>query len=162
MALSPETMKILENVYWFVCSAVLGAIVYICWKQNKQVESVLLGIIGASAIFYFWIKWFKIPNTEDGNWPPFISPCPDYLSLVAADTTGDTKPVCMDFVGVSTQPNVLMKTNPKRIPQASDSDYNSYVFVVAPSSQGQTSEEYSKQTCLKVQAAGLTWEGVCE
>lgn len=161
MALSPETKKILENVYWFLSAAFLGVLVYLTWKAQKQVASVLYGIIFSGAIFYYWIKWFKIPNNDD-DWPPFISPCPDYLTLVGTETTGDSKPVCMDFVGVSTQPLVLRKTNPKEMPQASDSDYNDFVFVVEPSRADQTAEEYSKQTCLKVQSKGLTWEGICE
>jgi len=161
MALSPDTKKIVENVYWFLSAAFLGVLVYLTWKAQKQVESVLFAIIGAAAIFYYWIKWFKIPDSEN-DWPPFISPCPDYLTLVGTETTGDSKPVCMDFVGVSTQPMVLRKTNPKEIPQASDSDYNDYIFVVDPSVPGMTSEEYSKKTCLKVASKGLSWEGICE
>ena len=161
MALSPETKKIVENAYWFLSAAFLGVLVYLTWKAQKQIESVLFAVIGATAIFYYWIKWFKIPDTEN-DWPPFISPCPDYLTLVGPETTGDSKPVCMDFVGVSTQPLVLRKTNPKEIPQASDSDYNDFVFVVDPSTPDMTAEGYSKKTCLKVQSKGLTWEGICE
>ena len=59
MALSPETKKILENVYWFLSAAFLGVLVYLTWKAQKQVESVLFGIIFSGAIFYYWIKWFK-------------------------------------------------------------------------------------------------------
>lgn len=161
MALSPDTKKILENVYWFLSSAFVGIIAYINWKMNKQVEAVLLFTIGAAAIFYYWIKWFKIPDTEE-DWPPYISPCPDYLTLVGAETTGSDKPVCMDFVGVSTQPMVLKRTNPKQIPQASDSDFNDFIFIVELPAPDQTQEDYNKKTCLKVQSKGLTWEGVCE
>ena len=161
MALSPDTLKILENVYWFLSSAFVGIIAYVNWKMNKQIEAVLLFIIGAAAIFYYWIKWFKIPNTDD-DWPPYVSPCPDYLTLVGPETTGADKPVCMDFVGVSTQPMVLKRTNPKQIPQASDSDFSEFAFIVELPTPEQTQEDYNKTTCLKVQSKGLTWEGVCE
>ena len=161
MAFSPATLRVLENVYWFIGAFLLGAGVYVTWKKNKQVEAVLLTIIGLAALFYYWIKWFKIQD-KSGLWPPYINPCPDYLTLVTPEATGFPDHVCMDFVGVSTQPMVLKKTNPKEIPQASDSDYNDFVFVVDPSSAGMTAEEYSKKTCLKVQSKGLTWEGICE
>ena len=161
MALSPATMRILENIYWFVTAFMLGAGIYVTWKNNKQIEAVLLTIIGGAAIFYYWIKWFKI-KSKDGMWPPYINACPDYLTLVSPDATGASEPVCMDFVGVSLQPLVLKKTDPTRIPQAADSDFEQFVFKVEKSAAGATPEDYNKQVCLKVQAKGLSWAGVCE
>jgi hypothetical protein len=161
MALSPETKRILEAVHWIFSCMVLGVIVYLSWKAHKQVEAVLLTIIGISAIFYYWIKWFKVPDPDE-DWPPVINPCPDFLTLVAPDSTGDSKPVCMDFVGVSIQPMLMKKASPKSIPQAADADYNDFIFVVDKSGEQQTDAEYNSQLCLKVQSKGLTWAGVCE
>ena len=161
MAFSPATLKVLENVYWFITAFLLGAGVYVTWKRNKQIEAVLLTIIGGAAIFYYWIKWFKIPNKDD-VWPPYITPCPDYMTLVSPDATGSLGAVCMDFVGVSTQPIVLKKADPNNIPQASDADFENYAFKVDPSAAGDSPEDYNKRICLKVQSKGLAWAGVCE
>ena len=161
MAFSPATLKVLENIYWFVCTLILGAIVYVLWKQVKQVEAVLILIIGAAAIFYYWIKWFKIKNPDE-NWPPSINPCPDYLTLVSPDATGASEAVCMDFVGVSTQPNIFKKTKADAIPQSADADFDMFAFRVMKSTGNDSPEEYNKKVCLQVQAKGLSWAGICE
>jgi hypothetical protein len=160
MAFSPGTMKILQNVYWFVSAFLLGVGIYLTWKANKQVEAVLLTIIGTAAIFYYWVKWFKIKSKDD-LWPPYISSCPDYLTLVSPDATGATTPVCMDFVGVSLQPNVFNKADPAKIPQASGPDFESYIFKM-PARGNETDADYNKLICLNVQSKGLSWFGVCE
>ena len=161
MGFSPATMKVLENVYWVVTPFLLGIGVYITWKQNKQVEAVLLTIIGLAAIFYYWIKWFKVKSKDD-IWPPFISSCPDYLTLVSPTTTGDSEAVCMDFVGVSRQPLVLKKAKVDQIPQSGDSDFESFVFRLGKRAPNQTPEDFNKTLCLKVTSKGLSWAGVCE
>jgi len=161
MAFSPATMKVLENVYWFVCTLILGALCYIIWKQQKQIESVLILIIGGSAIFYYWIKWFKVKSTSE-DWPPVINPCPDYLTLVSPDAIGGSEAVCMDFVGVSTQPNIFKKAKAQQIPQVGDADFDLFAFRVMKSSSTDSPEEYNKKVCLQVQSKGLTWAGICE
>jgi hypothetical protein len=161
MAFSPGTMKILEKIYWFVGAFLLGIGVYIIWKQHKQVEAVLLTIIGAAALFYYWIKWFKVKNTAD-QWPPYISSCPDYLTLLSADMTGDSKPVCMDFVGVTRQPNVFKKADPSQIPQAKDPNYQSFVFTMPLRDPKMTDTDYNNAVCTSVNSKGLSWFGVCE
>ena len=161
MAFSPATMKVLENVYWVVSVFMLGIGVYIIWKQNKQIEAVLLTIIGLTAIFYYWIKWFKVKSKDD-IWPPYVSPCPDYPTLVSPQTTGGADAVCMDFVGVSRQPLVFKKAKANQIPQASDADFEEFVFRLDKRNGSMTPEDYNKAVCLKVQSKGLSWSGVCE
>jgi len=161
MAFSPGTMAILEKVYWFVGAFFLGIGIYLTWKKNKQVEAVLLTIIGAAALFYYWIKWFKVKSKDD-LWPPYISSCPDYLTLVSPDMTGDSKAVCLDFVGVSRQPNVFKKSDSTKIPQASDPDYQSYIYAMTTRDSKMSDAEYNKAVCLSDQSKGLSWFGVCE
>jgi hypothetical protein len=160
MGFSKATLKVLENVYWVVSAFLLGAGIYITWKRNKQIEAVLLTIIGFSAIFYYWIKWFKI-KSDDALWPPYINPCPDYLTLVSPMVVGGKDSVCMDFVGVSRQPKVFKKAKSYEIPQASEPDFESFIFKPEPQGNS-TPEEYNKLVCLRVQSKGLTWAGVCE
>lgn len=161
MAFSPATLKVLENVYWFVCAFLLGAGIYVTWKRNKQIEAVLLTIIGSAAIFYYWIKWFKIVD-KSSMWPPYINACPDYLTLVTPEATGYSEHVCMDFVGVSTQPLMMKKTNPNDITQSSESDFQNFVFLVEKSRANETPDQFNKRVCLQVQSKGLAWAGVCE
>jgi hypothetical protein len=161
MAFSPGTMAILEKIYWFVSVFFLGMGIYITWKKNKQVEAVLLTIIGGAAIFYYWIKWFKIKNTAD-LWPPYITTCPDYLTLVSGDMTGDSKPVCMDFVGVSRQPNIFKVTDPTKVKRVSDPDYESHIFVMPSRPANADDAAFNTLVCTSVQSKGLSWFGVCE
>jgi hypothetical protein len=160
MALSPATKKVLENVYWIVGAFLLGIGIYLTWKANKQIEAILLTIIGFAALFYYWIKWFKVKNKED-NWPPYINPCPDYLTLVGPAVVGGPDAVCMDFIGVSREPRIFKKAKSYEIPQASDADFESYIFKIEARGN-KTPEEYNKMVCLRVQSKGLTWAGVCE
>jgi hypothetical protein len=160
MAFTPATMLIFERLFLYGLTFFLGIFVYVLYKQNKQVEAVLIAIIGSMAMFYYWIKWFKIAQA-DSVWPPYISPCPDYLSLISPAVTGDNIPVCMDFIGVSTIPQVFKLTDRNNIPKVTDSRYEEHAFIVPP--RGDTSAaEYNKAMCNKVKSAGLTWEGVCE
>lgn len=161
MAFSPATLRVLENVYWFIGAFLLGAGVYVTWKKNKQVEAVLLTIIGLAALFYYWIKWFKIQD-KSGLWPPYINPCPDYLTLVTPEATGFPDHVCMDFVGVSTQPMMMKKTNANDIPQATEGDFQNFIFKVDKARANETPDAYNKRVCLQVQSKGLSWAGVCE
>jgi hypothetical protein len=160
MAFTPATMAILEKVYLFFSIFLLGIAIYLIYKQGKQIEAVLLTIIGAAAIFYYWIKWFRIKQA-DAIWPPYISPCPDYLSLVSPAVTGDDRPVCMDFIGVTTMPLVFKKTSREAVPKITDKIYDDQVFKV-PARGDMKPDEHNKAICDKVKSYGLTWEGVCE
>jgi hypothetical protein len=162
MGFSPATMAILEKVYWILGSFFLGMGIYLTWKQSKQVEAVLLTVIGFAALFYYWVKWFKVQAKSLGSWPPYISPCPDYLTLVSPQTTGSTSAVCMDFVGVGKQPNVFKRTDPNQIPQASDADFGSHVFTLDKQGADQAPDAYNAVICAQVQSKGLSWIGVCE
>jgi hypothetical protein len=161
MAFSRATMKVLENIYWFVCPFFLGITIYLTWKANKQIEALLLTVIGAAAIFYYWVKWFKVQKKEE-IWPPVITPCPDYLTLVSPANTGGDDPVCMDFVGVSRQPKIFKKAKYDEIPQSSDADFESFTFTLDKRQSGDSIAEYNNKVCLKVASKGLTWQGVCE
>jgi len=165
MGLSPETKKLTERVYQFLAPVLVGLGCYVVYKQGKQIEAVLLLLIGWSAIFYYWIKYFKLPSIDAQKpWPPFLSTCPDYLTLVSPESTGDSKAVCMDFVGISTKPNTMYKANPNSIPQKnSNPDYNYYTFVVeTPSSTGSDPTLVKNNNCSNVKARGLTWAHVCD
>ena len=145
-------------MYFFGVPILLGVGCYAIWKQGKPIEAILLGVIGLLAAFYYYIKFFMVGPTAQDAWPPYVSTCPDYLTLIGTAATGDTMPVCMDFIGValsgSTQP--LVKTDSRNIPKAaSGAQYESQVFRV----KGITDPDVM---CASVKARGLTWAHVCE
>jgi hypothetical protein len=163
MAFSPATLKVLENVYWFVSAFLLGAGVYVTWKRNKQIEAVLLTIIGLAAIFYYWIKFFKLPPSEANDvWPPFVSTCPDYLTLASPFSTGDREAVCVDFIGVSLTPGSMAKSDPNHMPKVSDPDYEQKVFRLTGVSNDPTVKDKTGAICAAVKARGLTWAHICD
>ena len=164
MGFTPATRLLIERAYLFLTPILLGIGCYLLYKQGKQIESVLILLIGWSAIFYYWIKYFKIPSmTAQTQWPPFVSTCPDYLTLVSPNVTGATTATCMDFVGISMKPSAMFKADPNNIPTVSDPNFHYYSFVVeTPSSTGNDATQVLADNCAAVKARGLTWIHVCD
>ena len=163
MGFAPATKKLLERVYQFVTPLLLGLGVYVVYKQGKQIEAILLALIGCAAIFYYWIKFFRLPPSEANDvWPPFVSTCPDYLTLASPVSTGDAEAVCVDFIGVSLKPNLMGKSDPNKIPQVTDGDYESKVFRLSGVSNDPTVPDKTVALCAQVKAKGLTWAHICE
>jgi hypothetical protein len=167
MATAPATTNILQTVYQMVVPISMGICVYIVYKQGKQLEAVLLGLIGGIAIFYYWIKWFRAPvSVEDTIWPPFVSTCPDYLTLISPSATGTADPsnsYCVDFVGVSLNPTNMMKSDPNNPPQPSDPDFEAHVFKLnGLVSADPNSPDMTKELCATVLQRGLTWAHICD
>jgi len=164
MGLAPATRNLLETIYQFATPVLLGILCYVLYKQGKQIEAVLILIIGWTAIFYYWVKYFKLPSLDSmSKWPPFVSTCPDYLTLVSPLKTGDTKAVCMDFIGISKKPLAMAKTNPDNIPKVTEMTYPLHVFI--PTSTSTTDGDAAVAnitTCTEVKARGLTWAHVCD
>ena len=159
MGFAPATKKLLERVYQFLTPLLLGLGVYIVFKQGKQIEAVLLLLIGCAAIFYYWIKFFKLPASEaDDVWPPFVSTCPDYLTLVGPQATGLANPVCMDFVGVSLNGG-LQKVDPRKVPQAVSAHQ---YFDLKSASANPLADDRTVEMCAQVKTMGLTWAHICE
>jgi len=161
MGFAPATKKLIERIYLFLAPILVGLGVYMVYKQGKQIEAVLLALVGFAAVFYYWIKFFKLPPTEANDvWPPFVSTCPDYLTLVASPAGGES--YCMDFVGVSLKPNVMKKTDPKTMPTEMDPDFESYVFRVRGLAENANKADKTKELCDTVRRRGLTWAHICD
>jgi hypothetical protein len=167
MGFAPATKKLLERIYQFLTPLLLGIGVYVVYKQGKQIEAILLLLIGCVAIFYYWIKFFKMPATDANDvWPPFVSTCPDYLTLVSPFATGSTdaaESYCVDFVGISTRPNLMKKSNPDNLPKVTDPNFESYVFrLKGLVSTDPSVEDKTKDLCDMVRRRGLTWAHICD
>lgn len=158
MGFSPASKKLLSRVYFFGVPILLMIACYVIGKQGKPIEAILLGLIGLLATFYYYLKFFVIGKTAQEEWPPYVSTCPDYLTLINPAATGDSDPVCMDFIGValSGASQQLIKTDSRNIPKASTgAAYESHVFRV----KGVTDAD---AMCANVKSRGLTWAHVCE
>jgi hypothetical protein len=136
-----QTMK---YVYWIVG---VGALLFVChYLYNvmlRPIASVLVFMGGVLALYFYWVKWFVA--TEKGQWPPYQSICPDYLTPLAPGTGGQVK--CMDFVGVSRNQRIKVADPKRSTEQSSDA---AYTFVVQPG-------EDKNSLRQRVQTYGLSW-----
>jgi len=143
MAFSKSTLTLMKYVYWTLTIAVHLFLCYLLFASDRAIAGVLWLISGILLIYIMYYVYF--PKGDPGStWPPYIRPCPDYLTQV-------TPTACMDFVGLHT-PKLKM-ANPDMLPKPTDPDYYQYAF------------NPSGNMAQKVSAAnqyGLTWEGVTD
>jgi hypothetical protein len=158
----PAKNKTMERIFQVVAYSSLFVGVYIVIKQGKQIEALLLFLIGMAAISYYWIKWFKVSKDAAAlMWPPFISTCPDYLTLITP--TDGSGAYCLDFVGISINPSIMMKSDPHNPPKASDPNFESMVFRLnGLTDPDPDSTSNTKSLCDSVRDRGLTWAHVCD
>jgi len=142
MAVSQTTLKFAKILYWLILSAANLYLCYFLITSNRALAGILMLVLGFMLIYILYPYYFP-PGTGSGLWPPYITACPDYLSLVRGND-------CMDFVGMGSP---ILKTVPDRAhpPQPTDSDYSQYVFTNA----GTTA-----QKAARAQQYGLSWQGV--
>ena len=114
MTLYPRFVQAMKYVFWIVGMTVLITVCYILFNMNppRQVASILIFIIGLTALFFYYTKWFQPDPLQTKK---MTSLCPDYLTPVAPpdnDDSGDF--LCMDFVGVSMN-GALQKSSPSTL-----------------------------------------------
>jgi hypothetical protein len=165
-------------INWYLVLYVISSIFFLVYGTNAiyptgQIRAVIFAIGTALVFCYFGLKWFGTPKSTITEWPPVINMCPDYLTYIPS--LGDSKPGCVDMLGVSTN-DVLKKTMPSNLPPtgqlksiANSGDNLNKVF--ASSTKAYTSVDITsaisssdKATittiCNLCQTNGLTWEGV--
>jgi len=150
-----------KRFYWIIGILALLYLSYILFTRNQQIASILVFLSGFIALYFYYVKWFVIPDRIP-NWPPYSTPCPDFLTLVEPGD-GETVPAkCMDFVGVSAN-GALSSTTPSGVNTAKN-DAN-YYFSVArkyrDSATGKIMETSLTDICSEVRAKGLTWLSLC-
>jgi hypothetical protein len=135
-------------IYWalgFLASLGIG---YVLYKMNFQIAAVLVFLGAILALFYYYVKWFQLPS-QTGTWPPYVTPCPDFLTVSDSGTTsGFAK--CIDTVGVSAN-GQLQVADPTNTKHLSDPKY--YFSI-----------DRSKTTtdlCQSAAQYGLTWSTLC-
>ena len=138
MALSKEELKLTKALYWILLSAVHLYICYLLFINDRAIAGILWLVLGFMLIYVMYPVYF--PDGGAGTrWPPYVTTCPDYLTLIAPNA-------CADFVGLGSP--LLKKSDPALPPSPTDS---THVF----NSAGTVAEK-----AARAQQYGLSWEGI--
>ncbi len=160
-----DLRNVLKWVYWIVGILSIVAICYVLYnKFEKPVSAILLFMGGWMLLMYYWVKWFKLTEKRP-DWPPFITPCPDFLTLLVSEsTTGGAK--CVDYVGIADPKaaDPLRKASPSSINvQKTDPQFYFQVkSTVTDSQTNQPRKATAYELCNQAKLRGLVWSGVCE
>lgn len=138
MALGKEELKLSKALYWIILTAVHLYVCYLLFMNNRAIAGILWLVLGFILIYIMYPVYF--PNGgASTRWPPYVTTCPDYLTLIAPNA-------CADFVGLGSP--ILKKSDPALPPSPNDS---SYVFKPT----GTVAEK-----AALAQQYGLSWEGI--
>jgi hypothetical protein len=138
--------NVAKYVYWIVGLIAIGGISYFFYNTlNKQIAAVLFFICGVIGLYFYYVKWFLIPERKPA-WSPTVTNCPDYLTMYGTPATDGTYK-CVDFVGVSKNAR-LKQVSPTNV----DALVNNpeYFFPVDP-------KEQLDGLRTRLLAYGLTW-----
>ncbi len=154
--LAATMMRIAKYVYWIVgLVMVVGGCYFLYNNLQRPVAAVLVFLGGMLALYFYYVKWF-VASVRNPAWPPYQTPCPDYLTLVSPGFDGsgnNIKPKagepykCMDFVGVSTN-GKLKRADPARI--SAQVNNSAYTMTIEPN-------ESLESLRAKTESAGLSW-----
>jgi|LauGreSBDMM110SN_4_FD.fasta_scaffold11355_3 hypothetical protein len=143
MAFSKSTLTLMKWLYWIFTVAIHLYLCYILFVSDRAIAGVLWLVTGFLLIYIMYYVYF--PKGDPGStWPPYIRPCPDYLTQV-------TPTACMDFVGLYSPK--LKKANPDNLPEPKNPDYYQYAFNPSGTMAAKTA---------RANQYGLTWEGVTD
>lgn len=136
-AVSGRTLTFLKATYWVVFSLAQIYICYLLFKAGRPITGSLWLLVGFAILFVMYAVFFPFGDPE-AKWPPYISSCPDYLTVLVPN-------YCVDYVGLN---SMLKKSDPAFPPVSTD---GTYVFDASGS---------NAQKAARAQQLGLTWEGV--
>lgn len=109
MALSSRMLLWMKVLYWLVLTAAHLAACYLLFTTDRPIAGILWLFIGFFIMFVMYYVYFP-PGSADASWPPYISACPDYLTMIAPYR-------CADFVGLN---SLLKKSDPALPPSPTD------------------------------------------
>lgn len=143
-----------KYVYWIVgLILIVGLSYYFYNVMARPITGVLFFMSGIFALYFYYVKWFLVPEKRP-EWPPYQTPCPDYLTLMSGNGTGapaaDGSYKCFDFVGVSRNGR-LRRADPRMM--NTQSNIPDYYFTVNPKED----RESLKQRVLTY---GLSWNSL--
>ena len=158
MTVEDALQKFYFAVYWIVGILLIGTISFVLYGRfNKQVAGVFVFLLGALALYYYYVKWFIVGSA----FKPPVTVCPDFLvnAGVANKETGQF--VCIDTVGVSAK-QFAVKTDAPALTGTVDKagTVNSVVgYVVTPATSSTASD--MSTFCGSLKMAGLSWISMC-
>ena len=139
MALSHTALVFAKWMYWIFALAIHLGLCYFLFKTSRAIAGMLWFLVGLLLIYVMYSVYFPAGDA-DSSWPPYLTACPDYLTILTPGTSA-----CVDYVGLNTQ---LVRSDPAHPPLPTDS---TRVFDASGTIQ---------QKAAKAQQYGLTWEGV--
>jgi len=139
MALSKQTLYLAKVMYWIILTCAHLYVCYILFVTNRAIAGIMWLILGFMLIAILYPVYFP-PGNPGSQWPPYITACPDYLTLLSPTA-------CVDFSGLNSPR--LKPSSPANPPIPGQSDYNSFVFNPQTNNPAQSATSY-----------GLTWEGI--
>ena len=139
MAVSKKAIQFAEWIYWIGSVIAVLSISVALFKTQRPIAAMVWSIAGLMMVYIFYAIFFPA-STKAETWPPYISSCPDYLTLLRPNQ-------CVDFVGLNSP--LLIKSDPAHPPPASAGSK-----VIFDSSGS------SAQKTARAQQYGLSWEGI--
>ena len=127
----------MKGLYWLIALAAHAFVVYTLFKMGYGITGTLWLMVGLVLIYLFYGYYFPSGSTE-GQWPPYIRPCPDYLTQIAPNK-------CVDFVGIGGGIKKSLYGDPPAV------NNMEYVF---------DSSGTAAQKAQNAKSMGLSWEGV--
>lgn len=128
--------------------------------QSGRVLAALLFLVGAILLFVFYgLRWFegKKASGPEGQWPPIVNTCPDYLThYKRTKATGTTQNTCIDTLGVARNAGALQRWPADGAAPTDDRYYFNLDFGIS------SIPELNTARCEAAIQAGLTWEGVTD
>lgn len=144
--------------YSLLAIIIVFATLNFLYRSERIFASIIVLILFILIFVFFGLRWFKtgvtVTGTYEGNWPPVVNSCPDYLTLYKKP---DREYTCIDIIGVSSNKKVNQWVNGLTPPTAT-SDPHYFNFVHKPS------DTLQRMNTLKEAAdnSGLTWEGITD
>lgn len=121
--------------------------------------TAIIYAIGSVMVFIFYgYRWFGAnSNKKSDTWPPTLNTCPDYLTYIKT-LPGDSKPGCVDMLGVGTL--TLVKTLESDLTAAGALQSTNQTKVFGFTSADILSGTDVRLICNRCRTLGITWEGV--
>ena len=137
MAFSSRELQLIKACYLIIFILIHLYICYLLFATDRTIAGIIWLIFGFILIAIMYPVFFPFGD-PGAQWPPYVSACPDYLTMIRPGA-------CVDFVGLGSQ---LSKSDPTLPPSTGDA---TKVF----NSSGSLSQKAARS-----QQYELTWEGV--
>ncbi len=147
--------------YWILGLLIIGTMCYIMYTQfTKQVAAVLTFLISMLAMYYYYVKWFIIGDSNKES--PTV--CPDFMSVLKVYGDGSTNQfVCYDSGNVYKNRSAAFNSKQEAINEfGTESGPNDGKidngFVITPKLDGDKVSNF----CSDLNNKGMSWISVCK